>query len=136
MEPETIKKILEQAKSYPGTIESLQRWQDEFEIVVVTAQPDLVKSSTYIWIGKNDIPTNEVHISYYKSDIKGFALLDDFTDNLQEFAGTGRLAVCYNQPWNQNWNGPRIHSLDEFFELVQFELNKNEKSPEPKGKIT
>lgn len=113
-----INQIMEEADPYPGAIEALNKWNDRFEIVIVTSQPDFSRDSTYIWVGKHKIPTNEVHITYYKSDIKGFALLDDFVDNLQEFQETGRLAVCLDQPWNQSWKGPRVQSVEEFFNYI------------------
>jgi 5'(3')-deoxyribonucleotidase len=117
-----IEEIMERATAYDGAVEALAKWKDEFEIVIVSAQPDVIVSSTYLWIGKNQIPTNEVHISYNKSKINGFALLDDFTYNLQEFASTSRLAVCLDQAWNKDWTGPRVKNVDEFFHLVQSEL--------------
>ena len=114
-----IEEIMENAAPFSGAIEALNRWASEFEIVIVTAQPEASRSSTFTWIGKHKIPTNEVHISYYKSEIDGIALLDDFVDNLEDFAATGRLAVCLDQPWNQRWKGPRVHSIEEFFEYVK-----------------
>ncbi|MBN2366642.1 MAG: hypothetical protein EH225_12100 [Calditrichaeota bacterium] len=126
MEPGYIEEIMEEADVYPGALEALNRWKNDFDLVVVTAQPDISKASTYIWIGKNRIPANEVHITYYKSKIDGIALLDDFTDNLREFADTGRLAVCLDQPWNQHWKGPRVKTVDEFFRLVQARIYQNE----------
>jgi len=119
MEQGFIDEIMQEALPYPGALEALQRWRSEFEIVIVTAQPDDIRGSTYIWIGKNNVPTSEVHISYFKSEIDGYALLDDFIDNLEEFSNTGRLAVCLDQPWNQNWAGPRVKSVDEFFLYIQ-----------------
>ena len=64
------------------------------------------------------MPTNEIHITKTKERIDGIALLDDFEENLEAFAATGRLAVCMNQPWNQSWIGPRVDSVGEFFEMV------------------
>ncbi len=127
MESGNIKEILEDAEPYPGALEALHHWRDEFEIVVVTSQTEVGRSPTLSWIGKNDIPTNEVHISHYKSEIDGIALLDDFQDNLEVFAATGRLAVCLDQPWNQQWNGPRVETVHQFFDYVQEFLYKHEK---------
>jgi hypothetical protein len=119
MEPGYIEEIIEEALPYRGAIEALYEWENEFQIVIVTAQPDYCKASTFTWIGKNKIPTNEVHISYYKSNIEGIALLDDFVDNLEEFAETGRMAVCLDQPWNQQWKGPRVKTINDFFLLLK-----------------
>ncbi len=126
MEPGYIEEIMEDADPYPDAVEALQRWKDEFEIVIVTSQPEFSRAATYTWIGKHRIPSNEVHISHYKSEVAGFALLDDFTDNLQDFAATGRLAVCLDQAWNQSWKGPRVKTVEEFFRYVQDVLSREE----------
>ncbi len=110
--------ILTSAPPYPGALEALTRWEQRFHIVVVTAQPPRGRAPTYLWLGKHRVPTSEVHVRADKEAVPGFALLDDFDDNLERFARTGRLAVCLDQPWNQNWKGPRVHSVDAFFRLV------------------
>lgn len=110
--------ILLNAPEYPGAIDGLRKWEDKFEIVIVTAQPDDWRYSTYSWIGNHYLPVNEVKIIYEKHTVDGFALLDDFPDNLELFAKTGRLAVCMDRPWNQDWKGERVKTVDEFFELV------------------
>jgi 5'(3')-deoxyribonucleotidase len=131
-----MEQIMEEALAYPGALEALELWQNEFEIVIVTAQPDDIRSYTYNWIGKNKIASNEVHISYYKSQIDGIALLDDFIDNLEEFAGTDRLAVCLDQPWNQDWNGPRVKTVDEFFKYVQIQRYNQQRNIIDDTKLT
>lgn len=115
--------ILANAPPYPGAIEALQRWEDVFEIVIVTAQPPQGRHPTLLWLAKHRVPTNEIHITFDKELIPGVALLDDFVDNLESFASTDRLAVCLDQPWNKEWNGPRVKSVDEFFNLVSDFLN-------------
>jgi 5'(3')-deoxyribonucleotidase len=119
MEPEFAKEIIENALPLPGALEALKRWKNEYEIVIVTSQPETIRAFTFTWIGKHDLPTNEVHITYRKTAIAGAVLLDDFADNLKEFADSGRLAVCLDQPWNQDWAGLRVKTVDEFFQLIQ-----------------
>lgn len=122
MENGHIKEIMEDADAYPGAIEALEKWKNKFEIVIATAQPDLSRSATIVWIGKNHIPTNEIAITYHKDQLNGLALLDDFTENLESFAATGRLAVCLDQPWNKKWKGARVLSVEQFFELVETKI--------------
>jgi hypothetical protein len=136
MEPGFAEEIIQDARPYPGALEALNHWKNEYEIVVVTSQPDVIKASTYIWIGKHDLPTNEVHITYQKSKVAGLALLDDFTDNLQEFADSGRLAVCLDQPWNQQWQGLRVKSVDEFFQVIQRYQFSQEKNVDKNQQLT
>lgn len=116
--------ILLNAPAYPGAVDALRKWQDKFEIVIVTAQPDDWRYSTYSWIGNHRLPVNEVKITYAKHTVDGFALLDDFQENLELFTHTGRLAVCMDQPWNQEWKGERVNTVDEFFELVHERIYK------------
>jgi 5'(3')-deoxyribonucleotidase len=119
-----IREVMEEAPAYPGALDALHKWQNDFDIVIVTAQPAAIKASTYIWIGKNNLATSEVHITYNKADIDGIALLDDFPENLQEFSDTGRLAVCLDQPWNQQYEGIRVKTVDEFFRYVKAAIEK------------
>lgn len=119
IEKEFAEEILLKSPPYPGAIEALRKWENVFEIVIVTAQPPEFRYPTYAWIGNHALPVNEVKITYDKHTVEGYALLDDFPDNLEAFAQTGRLAVCVDQPWNQEWEGERVRSVEEFFRLVQ-----------------
>ncbi len=115
----SIDTIMVEAEPYPGAIEALNRWEKKYELVVVTAQPENWRAANYVWIGKHNIPTNEIHVVFDKSKIDGFALLDDFDYNLEAFAATGRLAVCMDRPWNQKWKGPRVKTVEEFFQMIR-----------------
>ena len=110
--------ILIEAPAFPGAIEALEKWQNEFEIVIATTQPLHGRAPTLIWLGKHQIPSNEIHITSEKQQLPGIAILDDFSENLEKFAATGRLAVCMDRPWNREWNGPRVETVDDFFCLV------------------
>lgn len=116
-------KILLKAPSYPGAIEALQKWEDLFEIVIVTAQPPQYRYATFSWIGNHSLPTDEVRITFDKHNVDGFALLDDFPENLESFSRTDRLAVCLDQPWNKDWQGLRVKTVEEFFLLVQKQIS-------------
>jgi 5'(3')-deoxyribonucleotidase len=118
-------KILLQAPCYPGAIEALQKWEDNFHIVIVTAQSPQYRGATFSWIGNHSLPTDEVQITFDKHIVDGYALLDDFPENLDAFKETDRLAVCMDQPWNRNWKGLRVKSVNEFFELVQEHITNN-----------
>ncbi len=118
-----LEEILTGAPPYPGAIEAMRRWEHRFENVIVTAQPRRWRYPTFIWLGKFKVPTNEIHICYHKEAVEGLALLDDFVDNLEAFRATGRLAVCMDQPWNQDWTGPRVTSLNEFYQFVLEAVN-------------
>lgn len=60
--------------------------------------PGIIRGMDRVWIGRD------------KSWLKGDMLVDDNVDNLNKFPGVG---VCMDQPWNQDWEGPRIDNLDQ-----------------------
>lgn len=110
--------ILAEADPYPESIDVLRTWEKEFEIVIATTQPLSGRAPTFYWLGKHRVPCDEIHVTAEKQLLSGVALLDDFVDNLEKFAATGRLAVCLDRPWNHYWKGPRAKTLTEFFAIV------------------
>ncbi|MCB0260034.1 MAG: hypothetical protein KDI38_03140 [Calditrichaeota bacterium] len=120
------REILEDAPVFPGAVEVLHRWEDTFDIVIATAQPPEGRYPTLSWLGKHRVPANCIHFTYHKHLLEGFALLDDFTDNLENFAASGRLAVCFDQPWNRRWKGPRVNTVEEFFQVVMDHIRETE----------
>jgi 5'(3')-deoxyribonucleotidase len=126
LESEHSREILENAPAYPGAIETLHKYESTYDIVIVTAQPAADRYPTLAWLGKHNVPTNEIHIEYEKQHINGFALLDDYAYNLEKFEQTGRLAVCMDRPWNQGWKGPRVDSVEAFFALLNAYLREND----------
>ena len=116
--------ILENAPAYPGAITALRDWEDRFEIVIATSQPPEHRYPTLAWLGKHRVPASEVHITYEKQRVPGFALLDDYPVNLHKFEATGRLAVCMDRPWNQDYTGPRVKSVGEFFAYLTVYLHE------------
>jgi 5'(3')-deoxyribonucleotidase len=115
--------ILLESPPYPGAIEALRKWEEAFEVVIVTAQPPDWRYATYSWIGNYSLPINEIKVISEKHTVSGYALLDDFTENLELFADTGRMAVCMDQPWNQDWKGYRVKTVEEFFQLIEKEMD-------------
>jgi 5'(3')-deoxyribonucleotidase len=55
----------------------------------------------------------------------GMVLLDDNMDNLIKWSEYGGIAVAYNHTFNQEWDGLRVYSHKEFYDLVK-ELEKME----------
>jgi len=118
--------ILTEAPPFPGAIEALQKWHQKFNIVIATNQPPLGKAPTLVWLGTHHVPSDEIHITADKHLLPGVAILDDFVDNLDKFASTGRLAVCMDRPWNKHWKGPRVETVDDFFCLVSEYLKETD----------
>ncbi len=123
------REILENAPAYPGAIPELHQMEKEFEIVIATTQPPQHRYPTLVWLGKNHVPSNEIHITAEKQRIAGFVLLDDYPVNLRKFEATGRLAVCMDRPWNQDWTGPRVKSVGEFHAFLNVYLHDFDEDP-------
>lgn len=54
--------------------------------------------------------------------LDGDVLLDDGTHNLRPFEeqrSRYRRAVAFDRPWNQDWDGPRVSSWQEFVERIR-----------------
>lgn len=62
------------------------------------------------------IPESNVIFTESKHMVMGSLLLDDAPHNLINFAATGRTAVCFDQPWNQDLPS-HIHRVHDFKEM-------------------
>ncbi len=112
------REIIENAPPYPGAVETLNQWSEKFDLVLVTSQEAWAVKDTLAWLRENPLPVSEVIMTFNKEEVEGVALLDDFIYNLQKFDASGRTAVCMDRPWNREWQGLRVKSLEEYFKLV------------------
>ncbi|MGH1363803.1 MAG: 5' nucleotidase, NT5C type [Calditrichia bacterium] len=126
MDEQFAGEILRDAPALKGAADSMRRWEAKFELCIATNQPPAGRFPTLEWLGKHHIACNTVYIKRDKYLLDGYALLDDFVDNLTAFEATGRLAVCLDQPWNQHWDGPRVSDVDSFFAYVTEQLRLEE----------
>ena len=39
------------------------------------------------------------------------AVIDDSIDNLEDILQHGGRPICFNQPWNKDWNGERVYNF-------------------------
>lgn len=111
--------IFAKAEEYEGSIDSLINWSNRYEIVITTSQPLSSLHPTLIWLGEKMVPTNEIHIVSEKYLVDGKFLLDDAPHNLKSFSKHGKVAVCMDRPWNQEWGGLRVYSIEGFFKLME-----------------
>ena len=55
-----------------------------------------------------------------KSEFEGDYLLDDRCPELENILqGRKSVPVCFDQPWNQDWKGLRVHNYQEFLNIVR-----------------
>ncbi|GAB4181503.1 MAG: hypothetical protein Kow00108_18190 [Calditrichia bacterium] len=110
---------------YPGAIESLNVHSEKYDIVIATSQESWGVNVTYQWIEKYKLPVRDIIISDTKEELEGIALLDDWELNIEKFNATGRMGVCYEQPWNSKWNnGHKVKTIDNFFELIEKQIKQ------------
>jgi 5'(3')-deoxyribonucleotidase len=79
----------------------------------------MVVNATIEFLEDNDIPYDDLLIMEKKFLVKTDILLDDALHNLNKCES---IPICFNQPWNQNYEGTRVNGWLEFEKLVN-ELN-------------
>ena len=109
------------SKPYPGALEFIEalRQRDD-EIVIVTKQPnEHTKKLTEEWLITNKVLNHRILHASDKSVFKGYSILDDSTKNLEDvLAVKSAIPICFNQAWNQDWQGLRVYNYQEFLDLV------------------
>jgi hypothetical protein len=103
-----------------NSVKVLTRLKKKHTINIVTSRsagmdPDLqslVRMDTSLWL--NSIPHHNLIFTKTKYMIPGL-LLDDNVDHLRSVGN----AVCFDKPWNQDWEGNRVKSWLEFEKYVK-----------------
>lgn len=110
--------IYHNAKTYPQAKLFTERLtRDGHDVYIVSKQPNLLAEElTKMWLDKNKIHYNRTIFTDDKSSIRELdILLDDCTDNLKIVDKVGKtLPVCFDRPWNRDWEGARVYSFGEF----------------------
>lgn len=87
------------------------------KIIISSAQWPCVHSILPVWLQEHGIEYDGLCILADKSLIKLDILLDDGVHNLGN-VHAGCIPVCYDQPWNQEWMGTRVHTMSAFYDYV------------------
>ena len=110
------------AKPYEGAVEFMKKLNNKHDVVIATSQNRKTLEYAVRWLNEKDITYNDFYakVGGYgshnnKNGVVADVLLDDRVENLESFKG---LSICMDRPWNQNWDGLRIHSLEELFKYV------------------
>lgn len=128
--------IFRESPMMEDCLDSVLRIANDFEIKFVTAQYDGNEEHTLYWLEKHGLGGFPVIFEWDKHKIDGQALVDDAVHNLQAFAETGRVAICFTAPYNWDWKGLRVHTwwhlelVLYYFPSLQVYLKKdNPKNP-------
>lgn len=96
-------------------------------ICILTSQPNpAIAQLTMNWL-MDDFFTpflkrSKIEFFIVKGDktiVDGDILIDDGIHNLDAWVEKGRMAICLNQTWNQEWKGLRVNTLGESLPLIK-----------------
>ena len=115
------KEIYTQSQVYKNAREFMVKLRKNGKVILVSSQPEKkLEELTKKWLEIKKIPYDELIFTKDKSEFIGDCLLDDCTANLERAAKAGSSKpICFDRPWNQDWDGLRIKSYDKFLELIK-----------------
>lgn len=104
----------------PGAVENifmLEEWGQE--VVYVTARGAHAHDATASWLRQHALDhrkliTGASDKTLHQLDV----LLDDGPHNIEAAIAAGCRGIIFDQPWNQGIEGERVHSWDEFGQLM------------------
>lgn len=115
----------------PGSLEVLRALSAEGHIIrIVTARANerngmsdnynhLVAVSTLEWLRSQKVPFRDLFFTADKGTVMADIFIDDAVHHLEAIQAAGRQAVCFDQLYNQEWQGARVNSWDQFAGLVR-----------------
>ena len=114
--------IYSMAQPYPGVRGQLSELKEKYRVVIVSYQPTKhIEDLTREWLRNYGLQgATEIFIKD-KSKVEGLdVLIDDCTENLQAVrkAATTTIPMALDRPWNQDWDGVRIHNIKEAHEII------------------
>jgi len=95
----------------PNTVEILKSIQEKYKIHITTSQFKGLEGHTVTWLHKHNIPYDYLSFAKDKNVVTGDILVDDGVHNLE--ASNTETNICFTQPWNSEWKGDRVNSLEE-----------------------
>jgi len=85
-----------------GALEALNMLAEKHTIIIATSRPFGTSASTRNWLWVNRIPHSCFVCTNDKAALEGDLLIDDHLPFVAAFAATGRPAVLFTQPWNED----------------------------------
>ena len=106
----------------PGAIETLRRLiRDGHDLVFVTHCKE-GHGDKRKWLERHlpGFPMRSVIFAERKELVSGDVLLDDGVHNLRDWQkhNPSGIAVCFDAPYNQHWQGERVTNWEAFYELI------------------
>lgn len=92
-----------------------------FYIVIASHRERETLPSTRRWLEKNDLPFDEIHLSYDKTVLfdRCWAIIDDSPVTLDKARSAGIVRAGLKNPWNEREDHPLFGSLEEIYDYLQ-----------------
>lgn len=111
-------------KPIDGVFAGVSRLQLFADVYIVTSIPTNLpgKFSSNIleakrfWVEQHlpMIDPQKIIVAHHKAMIRGDILVDDKTQNIEEWQATGRIGIVYDQPWNRECDASyRAHNWED-----------------------
>jgi 5'(3')-deoxyribonucleotidase len=114
-----VKDCMEDGIIYEGAVEFVQTLKGQgHKVYLVTSQPRGTERYTVAWVDKHKIEHDGILFCSNKRLVACDFLLDDGEHNLQSVDAFVTKPVCYDQPWNQKWDGLRVDSYANFLRMT------------------
>lgn len=96
-----------------------------FYIVIASHREKETLASTLRWLAKNDLPFDEIHLSYDKSVLfeESWAIVDDSPVTLEKAKHAGIVRTGLKNPWNAHENHPLFGTLTEVYDYLSTNCN-------------
>jgi len=104
----------------PGARQALRVLQDQFRIVIITARRPTARAQTLEWLGRHELPFDELHLTGEKTDAADnvtFAV-DDHPDHVQDYARQGIQVFLMDQPWNKRFSASGVTRVANWEQLL------------------
>ena len=111
--------IFEDADEFVGAMAFLKHLKEAgHHVALISSQPNTKIIHTVNWITAHGAVYDSLVFTWEKGLFNYDILLDDAEKNLKNARDNGRRAVCFDQPYNENWDGERVKTYQEFLEIV------------------
>lgn len=108
--------------SIEGAIDGLHALRDAGHTIHIATDRSYGSRSvenTERWLTANAVPYDSLTFGRDKSVVDADIYIDDRDKNVEALRAAGKSAVIFDQPWNQNVDGPRVYDWPEFVSFVE-----------------
>lgn len=105
---------------YPNVSDHIKNLKNMgHDIIIVSTQPNKqIEDISIKWLSKHNIIYDEIYFTSEKEKVNIDLLLDDYVLNLNKVMNSGKIAVCYDRPYNEQWRELKVKDFNEFIDLV------------------